>query len=65
MKENKIRTKLLIFINLEMKNNVKKNKDFLINSIKIENYLNYYENYVIIENNSSFAKKCFINFCFK
>ncbi len=51
MKENKIRTKLLIFINLEMKNNVKKNKDFLINSIKIENYLNYYENYVIIENN--------------
>ena len=34
-----------------MKNNVKKNKDFLINSIKIENYLNYYENYVIIENN--------------
>ena len=51
MKENKIRTKLLIFINLEIKNNIKKNKDFLINSIKIENYSKYYENYIIFENN--------------
>jgi len=51
MKENKIRTKLLIFINLEIKNNIKKNKDFLINSIKVENYTKYYENYIIFENN--------------